>query len=335
MMCEAVAPIQTVPDYLCYGIPISSPLPLFDAPANSQISREGRDEVLWLRQVSEACNLEQLPSKQRFRNSHGREILLHSDRKPTEHSTPTRWLFEVKNVAHFEWRSAEPGIFYCPLREATDERLGFWFLHILLPLYLAMEENQHFLHAASVQLEASAVLFAGPSGCGKSTLAAFLVERGHALLADDKVNVTLPDTPARAPLDGASQSSAAPVAYASHPMHRPFREMETLGVSAARYLGQASPLGAIVLPERNDDMSAPALTEIHGYEKFMAVWPHYLFDFGHRRKERLEWLGALLDSTPVYRLIRPWGHEHLPSICDHLKATLFEAKIANISVSTR
>ena len=41
------------------------------------------------------------------------------------------------------------------------------------------------LHAAAVEMDAGAVLLLGGSGAGKSALAAALVERGHALLADD------------------------------------------------------------------------------------------------------------------------------------------------------
>lgn len=41
------------------------------------------------------------------------------------------------------------------------------------------------LHASCVNLHGGAVALAGASGAGKSTLAATLVQRGHALLADD------------------------------------------------------------------------------------------------------------------------------------------------------
>ena len=47
------------------------------------------------------------------------------------------------------------------------------------------------LHAAAVAGQAGAVLLLGPSAVGKSSLAAALVERGHALLADDVTGVVL------------------------------------------------------------------------------------------------------------------------------------------------
>ena len=49
------------------------------------------------------------------------------------------------------------------------------------------------LHAAAVQSAGGAVLLLGRSGHGKSSLAAALVERGHALLADDVTGVVLND----------------------------------------------------------------------------------------------------------------------------------------------
>ena len=47
------------------------------------------------------------------------------------------------------------------------------------------------LHAAAVRTTAGAVLLIGRSGHGKSTLAAALIERGHALLADDVSGLAL------------------------------------------------------------------------------------------------------------------------------------------------
>ena len=49
------------------------------------------------------------------------------------------------------------------------------------------------LHAAAVRTPAGAVLLLGRSGSGKSSLAAALVERGHALLADDVTGLMLRD----------------------------------------------------------------------------------------------------------------------------------------------
>ena len=49
------------------------------------------------------------------------------------------------------------------------------------------------LHAAAVRTPSGAVLLLGRSGSGKSSLAAALVERGHALLADDVTGLMLRD----------------------------------------------------------------------------------------------------------------------------------------------
>ena len=62
--------------------------------------------------------------------------------------------------------------------------VGFWAV-------LLQQRGVATLHAAAVRTPAGAVLLLGRSGHGKSSLAAALVERGHALLADDVTGVVL------------------------------------------------------------------------------------------------------------------------------------------------
>ena len=62
-----------------------------------------------------------------------------------------------------------------------------------LRLQLAMPTSpQHHLHATLVQVYGLGVLLLGSSGAGKSELALDLVARGHALVADDGVEVCRP-----------------------------------------------------------------------------------------------------------------------------------------------
>ncbi len=47
------------------------------------------------------------------------------------------------------------------------------------------------VHAVAAKILGVGVLLRGPSGCGKSRLAMELLARGHCLIADDAVNLTL------------------------------------------------------------------------------------------------------------------------------------------------
>lgn len=47
------------------------------------------------------------------------------------------------------------------------------------------------VHGVLLSVSGKGILLRGPSGCGKSELAARMLERGHALVADDAVRLTL------------------------------------------------------------------------------------------------------------------------------------------------
>ncbi|MFW5876336.1 MAG: HPr(Ser) kinase/phosphatase [Myxococcota bacterium] len=61
-------------------------------------------------------------------------------------------------------------------------------LHAVLDRLLAPEDT---LHGVLVEVHGIGTLLLGPSGIGKSECALFLVQRGHRLVADDRVTLTL------------------------------------------------------------------------------------------------------------------------------------------------
>ena len=76
-----------------------------------------------------------------------------------------------------------------PLGGDADDVAAFFLGAAFTPLL--QQRGLVTLHAAAVQWRAGAVLLLGPSALGKSSLAAALVQRGHALLADDITAVAL------------------------------------------------------------------------------------------------------------------------------------------------
>ena len=110
-------------------------------------------------------------------------------------------------LVHTDMWQARPGVFLMQVegvaryliangRDVCIEPLGgdhadIASLLVGLWAVLLQQRGVATLHAAAVHTPAGAVLLLGRSGHGKSSLAAALVERGHALLADDVTGLVL------------------------------------------------------------------------------------------------------------------------------------------------
>jgi hypothetical protein len=73
--------------------------------------------------------------------------------------------------------------------EAPDPLVQEWLLQYTLPLLLQTQRRLRVLHGGAVQVGAHAAAFLAASGGGKSTLVEYFLQRGHALLTDDKLGV--------------------------------------------------------------------------------------------------------------------------------------------------
>lgn len=71
--------------------------------------------------------------------------------------------------------------------DGNPEDVRDWLLHYALPLLLVSEGRRQFLHGSAVCVGHQAVGFLAASGGGKTTLGEYFVERGHSLLADEKL----------------------------------------------------------------------------------------------------------------------------------------------------
>jgi energy-coupling factor transporter ATP-binding protein EcfA2 len=77
--------------------------------------------------------------------------------------------------------------------EADHSRLRLFILGAAIGTILC-QRGFLVLHASAIAISGQAVIFIGHKGQGKSTLAATLHKRGHSLLADDVVALTIPDS---------------------------------------------------------------------------------------------------------------------------------------------
>ena len=244
-----------------------------------------------------------------FRTGHGRELVVHTD-KPFGITSPGQsWCFEVVGVNRFFWTSREKTIYYNIEKAGNNELLGFWFLHIFLPLFFTLEGYYKFLHAGAVEVDGKVVLFIAPSMGGKSTLTDYFINQGHILVSDDKVATYLKG----------NHYFAVP----SHPHHRPYRAHEDLGYWVTNFSHKSKPIHAIYVLEATQPESDIDISEERGTTKFETLMPAWLYNFSFLQPLQLEYIAGVLNKVPLYRVQLPWSLERLgeihDSICLHSK----------------
>lgn len=110
----------------------------------------------------------------------------------TWQSAPGRFLLTVKNVARYlviENRE----VVVDPLDGSAEADVRAFLLGSVLGVLLHARP-MIVLHASVLQTARGAVLFMGRSGVGKSTLLAAFLQRGYAMLAEDKAGIVVDDT---------------------------------------------------------------------------------------------------------------------------------------------
>lgn len=106
-------------------------------------------------------------------------------------SAPGRFLLTVRNVARYliiENRD----VVVDPLDGSTEADVRAFLLGSVLAVLLHAR-SMLVLHASVLQTARGAVLFMGRSGAGKSTLLAAFLQRGYAMLAEDKAGIVVDD----------------------------------------------------------------------------------------------------------------------------------------------
>jgi hypothetical protein len=294
-------------EYCLYGVKVSSDIALFDRPVPASAVAPGEPHPLEIKTLPRNAEQPSLTQRIPLYSSHGRELLLSTDRELARSVPGQPWSLEVGDIVTLSWTGGEPTIYYQLHEQGTRDLLVFWFVHIFLPLYLTLERGYDFIHSAAVEIEGQPVLFIAPSTGGKSTLGDYFLKQGHPMLSDDKVATFLHE----------GDFWAVP----SHPHHRPFREFEVLGYPVDNFAASAKPIHAFYILEAGEPDSDIAITEIEGFRKFEQLLPHYLFAFRFLQQQRMRWLAQLADQSLVFKIQRPWNmdrmHEVYESICAH------------------
>lgn len=237
---------------------------------------------------------------------HGRQLVAHSDAPVDAVVSGQPWWVSVEDDLFFHWRSGEPEVIYELSSAAGVKELAFWFTHMVLPIILASNRALDFLHAASVDVGGQALVLLAPSQGGKSTLAGTMVERGHALITDDKL--------------GTYREADRFFALPSHGYHRPFRAPGHLGIPAARTTAEATPIGLLCTLERVGAENPVRIEAVQGSGKFAHVLHNSVFAFRFRARDHLAYVSALLNEVPLVTLQVPDDIERLGEVCGQLEA---------------
>lgn len=211
------------------------------------------------------------------------------------------WGLEIENVMMLIWDVKEKKILYIPFINYTPQRLEFWIFHTFFPIVLEVEKIYHILHVGSVLIEDKAVFFSAFSFGGKSTLTNYFIQKGHTMLSDDSVAI-------------AHNQDYSYEVIASYPFHRPYREVETLGIFNKNFSLTPHPLACFYLLEKSDPHAKIEITHLHGIEKFKAFYYSNFINFSFLKKERFDFFTEMSQSVSMYKIKIPWDLERLDEV---------------------
>jgi hypothetical protein len=197
------------------------------------------------------------------------------------------------------------------------------------------QRNLFVLHACAASIEGKALVAMGNKGWGKSTLLATLANRGHGVLSDDVVAVDLSNPQQPLVLPACPQIKlwpdavdvvcdrpglATPVTPSSQKKQLLWRD---------RFQNQAIPLAHVLVLGEGEAIQITALSTQEAIRSLLAHT--YVTRFqdellrGDVATHHLGQLTQLINSTPVYRLMRPANLALLDAVAIALEAHIRNA----------
>jgi hypothetical protein len=245
-------------------------------------------------------------------------------------ATPTYYWLRIHGIGCYLVTNGEE-IIVCPEPGARplDVRA-----YLLGTLFVALCQQRHFLplHASAVSCKKGAVAFLARSGQGKSSLAAYLAQRGFPVLADD---VCLIDSasggPAMviptAPWLKLWRNSLEHLGRQVQGLERVFSEDDKYRLPLADTL-HPEPIGRLVFLETNPNQAAIEMQELSAVEAIPLLMDlthqAYVLQATGQLEQSFLRCSRVSSQARAYRLIRPWGLEHLQSSVDAVERFLLE-----------
>ena len=238
-------------------------------------------------------------------------------------ATPTYYWLRIPGIGCYLVTNGEE-IIVCPEPGARplDVRA-----YLLGTGFVALCQQRHLLplHGSAVSTGKGVVAFLARSGQGKSSLAAYLAQRGFSVLADD---VCL--------IDSASSGSALVIPTAPwlklwrnslehlgkrvQGLERVFSEDDKYRLPLAN-TPSPEPIRRLVFLETNPDQaSATEMQELSAVEAIPLLMDlthqAYVLQATGQLEQSFLRCSRVSSQARAYRLIRPWGLEHLESSVD-------------------
>jgi len=306
--------------FIIYGIEIDSSIILpLHLPTSGEYTQTLRLEVSKVKQTKKHF-LYQTPVLE----IHGRETQLSSTVvfDKTRNSKTREWKITIENLFDFVWFNKSKRLKIEYSQTLDKEKLSFWLLHTIIPIYLMLQQESILLHASSVKVNQGAILFLAPSFGGKSTLADFFVTKGHKLLSDDKIRLHREEYQYRV--------------YASYPYRRRYRENETLGDYSAVYENKSIALSSCYVLVYVEEDAECFVSVLRGLEKFESLKNSYLYEPVSMSKIELTYLMHLSQICNVYQVSVPKKLKRLEDvyhcIVTHEKSESIRIKDEKISL---
>jgi hypothetical protein len=219
-------------------------------------------------------------------------------------------------------------------RSSFDDAVGY-LLGPVLGFLLRMR-GVVCLHASAVRCGDGAVAFVGEPGAGKSTTAAAMVQRGHALLADDIVALVergdeFCAVPAYPMLGLWPEAVEALYGSAdSAPASSKNDEKRRVSLNAGQFASRAIPLSAIfILGERQPEVTAAGVERLTAQQALMALvantYANLLPDEEQRARE-FAFLGRLVNSIPVRRVRAQQDVSRIDELCESIENEVASAR---------
>ena len=183
------------------------------------------------------------------------------------------------------------------------------------------------LHASVIATPGGAVLLMGRSGAGKSTLLGAFLQRGYAMLADDKAGVVLdedgvPRVMPGFPIIRLTEDAAHVLRYPVHGGERQ-QGLEKYVLPVARFCSTPLPLRAAysIAVHNRADLCLEPLQRLDRFQTLnRQTYRRRFLQSAEQRQSHFRILGAVSNQARVARILRP---DH-SGLIDELSARIEE-----------